>query len=260
MPRKSRVAEMPGLVLADVFFEWLDQRANGSNDWSRFSSLNEPLGAWEVDAFAQFLSDGEGHAKIRRAVVMCLHATVDRTEELYRRRQEADIHRKRAMEARKLADAINQFLDGRGADLPALGVRGDYKHFRRAQIAIDRESDALCEWQEMLAAGPRLRSLLERFAQDRDQLDLPPRDKTDFLSMVFVGNIRGIAGQLFERLSVADLHRFALAAWRDIGFPLPQRDELDVPEAWIGWMDKKFARWDRLPPEKKGAIGFSQHS
>jgi hypothetical protein len=209
---------------------------------------------------------------------------VFRRQELYQRRQEREDHLNRAQEARKLAASIGNFFNGAWKDLPALGLRGDdlqeihdpqIARFRRttcpsSDLTLEQKLDALAagilidgsstqsasaEWESILRAGWDLQSALEKFAADRDHLDLPPSDGTDILGLIFVEHIKAASGKLFSKqFSARQLQLFALSAWHDMRLPLPEtRSKKGAEEAW---MAKKFSAHGNLPPQKKGQLGI----
>ncbi|MCC2601150.1 hypothetical protein [Sphingopyxis yananensis] len=254
MPRKCRAAET---TLAEAFLEWFDSDLSKRKDWSGLSRVQDPDATWEVDKFVSFLLDDGSCQKIRSAVSRCWMAAVFRTKELYQRRQEIEQHQQRREEAEILAASLQQFLARRNKDIPALGFRSE-KLLYEPQIPWERQSGAQADWLAIEANMRELVPLLGRFVSDRTQLKQPPSDRSDILGMIFIGNIEHATSQLFRPMSDAETHRFILAAWRDVGMPLPERDQANVPASWTSWMDKKLIAWQKMAPEKKRAIGFSQ--
>ena len=267
MPRKDR-AQRPSL--AEAFFGWLDK--NGDDFLRRDRQKNSE--EWQVDRFEPLLDVGTDRqdrvARLRKAAWQAAFVAVFHAEELYQRRQERQDHLKRAQEARELAASIGNFLGASWKDRPAYGIRGeDYKIILPAQIARYRNStsprlpieddpstpSASADWDKILRAGMDLMRALERFAADRDHLDLPPSDGTDILGIIFVACIKGVSEKLFsKRLNARQLQLFALAAWHDMRLPLPDtRREKGAEEAW---MEKKFSAYGNLSPRKKGQLGI----
>lgn len=254
MPRKCRAAET---TLAEAFLEWFDSDLSKRKDWSRMSSTKDPVGTWEIDKFASFLPVGEPSHEIRLMASKAWVGAVLIALEYYQRRQEIERHRKRAHEAKKLAASLDHFLAHRNKDLPVLGFRSD-KLLYEPQIPLERLSGQREDWLAIETHIRKLGPLLARFQSDRKQLKVPPPNRTDILGMIFIGNMEHAASHFLQPMNDADKHRFILAAWRDVGMPLPSRDQADVPEAWAEWMDKKLIAWKKMAPENKRAIGFSQ--
>lgn len=254
MPHKYRAAKP---TLADAYVEWFDSDLSKRADWGRVSSTKDPVGTWEVDKFASFLPVGEPYYEIRLMASGAWIGAVSIALEYYQRRQESEQHRRRAHEAKELAASLDHFLAHRNKDRPALGFRSE-KSFYEPQIPSGRLSGQQDDWLAIETHIRKLGPLLTRFQSDRKQLKLPPPNRTDILSMIFIGNMERAALQRLQPMSDADKHHFILAAWRDVGMPLPPRDQADVPEAWAEWMDKKLIAWKKMTPQMKRAIGFSQ--
>lgn len=232
------------------------------------------------------LSEKEERARlVRETVYRITLAAVYRADELYRRREEQKQHTDRAEKARALAKALNDFMRDGWKDAPAHGLRGlDGASINESQMAryaraterpaqtmsgaaklealaagehVELSDEALpaSEWENILRAGTFLVQALEQFATDRDTLELPPGDATDVLGMIVIGNIVAVATSLFvDDMCESDLHRFALAAWRDMGLPLPDARAKEGAEQ--EWMEKKFGAFGKLAPEKKRALGY----
>ena len=221
MPRKDRkpaptLAERHKVLASSFRFAGLDR-------------LDAPTGEWRIDAIIASV-DQSAPKNTRQLACDAAYRAFNAASGEYEVAAQRAVDLQRAASADRLAQTIAEFTRLEFDEL----VDGDW-----AAMRVDRtqSNGATFDMAPLYAAAHRMRELLAEYAHDRRKE--PPGTSRDQLGKAFAVQV----GDLWQDLGwspspATTLHRFALALWRDVGFPL--REGVDAGGNAEDWMRSQF--------------------
>lgn len=225
MPTKKRI-ERNRPSLAEAHLEW----ASTFDPTALCERRTSAPGAWRIDTYApnETLRHNLRDLSWRLVVAALHHANVDYEQRL----DMENVHRDRAHEAKKLANAVRTFVFENGRDATFFGA---HDPFDFNVITPERMPGASEVGQSLQGLGLSFASILDAFADQRGAI--PRGTNSNRLAVHFARGVNHLWPRLSECMELDLLPTridFALCLWADAEFPMPsERARSGADREWM---------------------------
>lgn len=214
MPTKKRIVRnRPSL--AEAHRAWV----SAFRPTELFDRQASAPGTWEIDTYAgdEPLRHDLRYLAWQLVVASVHHANVD-----YEQRLDMEaVHRGRAKEAKKLAEAVRSFVFENGVDVTFYGAHDPFEF----KVPVpERAPGARQVGNAVEGLGIRFAEMLDTFADQRSAI--PPGTNANRLAVHFAKGVNGLWPRLSACMNSDRLPgraAFAMSLWVDARFPVPAR-------------------------------------